>query len=215
MSGSNSCIPRNKNCTPPYFQNKIIMFCLPNSTPVSVSDLYIPRISLLFLLQPNRHDHDQSWEYINRSQIQECRNWEWGRAVSFLGIHKSDFRYNVWITIKPLLFAKDVLVTHPFTRISNWSSGNTYFHMTIGRRSILFIKITLNQKKGLWNVDILSSQCFNAVVIFNPNQRHLFTLHTHNNLTYVVSKHLLIRLHTRFTVPTELILRLRKIYKLE
>jgi hypothetical protein len=29
---------------------------------------------------------DRSWECTNRSQILECRNWERGRAVSFLGI---------------------------------------------------------------------------------------------------------------------------------
>ena len=28
--------------------------------------------------------------------------------------------------------SQDILATHPFTKISNWSSGNTYFHMTIG-----------------------------------------------------------------------------------
>jgi hypothetical protein len=28
------------------------------------------------------------WEYVNRSQIHECQNY--GRAVSFLGMHKSD-----------------------------------------------------------------------------------------------------------------------------
>uniref|UniRef100_A0A3B3QZ85 Si:ch73-194h10.2 n=1 Tax=Paramormyrops kingsleyae TaxID=1676925 RepID=A0A3B3QZ85_9TELE len=27
---------------------------------------------------------------------------------------------------------KDILATHPFTRIANWCSGSTYFHMTIG-----------------------------------------------------------------------------------
>jgi hypothetical protein len=32
---------------------------------------------------------DRSWECINRSQIHECGNWEGGRAVSFLGTHKS------------------------------------------------------------------------------------------------------------------------------
>ncbi len=34
----------------------------------------------------------QSWGYINRSQIHECRNWEQSRPVSFLGI----FVLNFW-----------------------------------------------------------------------------------------------------------------------
>ncbi len=37
-----------------------------------------------------------SWEYINCSEIHECRNWERGRAVSFLGIFVSNFRYSVF-----------------------------------------------------------------------------------------------------------------------
>ncbi len=79
---------------------------VPNSyIHVSMSDLYIPRISLLIWLQQNRQaDPGNIWEYtcINRSQMYECGNWEtehykkilvwkWqGRAVSFLEIHKSE-----------------------------------------------------------------------------------------------------------------------------
>ncbi len=65
MSGSNLCIPRNETVQPSYFQNRFIMFCLPIAT------------------------------FINRSKTHECRNWERGRSVLFLGIHKSDFWYSV------------------------------------------------------------------------------------------------------------------------
>ncbi len=34
---------------------------------------------------------DRSWEYINPSQTLEYGNGDWGRAVPFLGIHKSEF----------------------------------------------------------------------------------------------------------------------------
>jgi hypothetical protein len=47
----------------------------PNSyTHISVSDLYISKISLSILLQPNMWTDD--WEFINRSQAHECGYWD-------------------------------------------------------------------------------------------------------------------------------------------
>ncbi len=65
---------------PRYLQNRIICNVLFRNfyIHVSVNDLYVSRISLPILLHPNRHWADRSWEYINRSQINECTNWEWG-----------------------------------------------------------------------------------------------------------------------------------------
>ncbi len=31
---------------------------------------------------------DRSWEYMNRSQTQECGSWDWGHAIPRKGIHK-------------------------------------------------------------------------------------------------------------------------------
>ncbi len=76
MSGSDWCIPRNKTARPFYFQNKILMFCHP------IPAAWCSQIGWPIL------------GYINPLQIHECRNWEQGRAVLFLKIHKSDFRYS-------------------------------------------------------------------------------------------------------------------------
>jgi hypothetical protein len=52
---------------------------------VSVSDFYVPTIGLPILLQENM--------WTDRSQTNASGNWDGGRAIPFLGIHKWDFRY--------------------------------------------------------------------------------------------------------------------------
>ncbi len=42
------------------------------------------------ILSPSFHMY--LWVIYIYSQIHECRNWDWGCAVSFLEIHKSDIR---------------------------------------------------------------------------------------------------------------------------
>ncbi len=82
MPGSQLCIPRNETVHPRYFQNRIIMFCLPTI------HLYICERLIYFQDQAVYFAEakyvDRSWEYINRSQTHECRSWDWGLFWEYL-----------------------------------------------------------------------------------------------------------------------------------
>jgi hypothetical protein len=58
-------------------------------------------------LSPNLHIM-YLWEYINRSQVHECRNWERGRTVSFLRIYVSNFRYSVHLSTRLQIFSMEL-----------------------------------------------------------------------------------------------------------
>ncbi len=85
------CISRNESARPRYFQNRTIMFYLPISSFMYLWAIYI--CSGLVCLFCGRRK-GRPIPYINRSQTHECRNWERGRTVSFLGIHKLDYPYS-------------------------------------------------------------------------------------------------------------------------
>ncbi|CAK1603416.1 unnamed protein product [Parnassius mnemosyne] len=52
--------------------------------------------------------------------------------------------------------SRDILVTHPFSQLSNWSSGNTFFHMTMGN-FIRGTKILCETSLGYKMDDLISS----------------------------------------------------------
>lgn len=64
--------------------------------------------------------------------------------------------------------SRDVLVTHPFSQLSNWSSGNTFFHMTMGN-FLRGTKILCETSLGYKMDDLISS--YIAVLRQSLNQK--------------------------------------------
>jgi hypothetical protein len=87
-------IPKFRN---KYSQKRNIGVSVPISTFMRLWVIYIfPQLVCLFCW---RKYVDRSWEYINRSQTHECRNWGWGHTIPRKGIHKWDFRCSAHIFI--------------------------------------------------------------------------------------------------------------------
>ncbi len=50
---------------------------------------------------------DRSWEYLNLLETHKYGNWDSGRAISFLGIHKCDFHCSASNRIMPLRIRRE------------------------------------------------------------------------------------------------------------
>ncbi len=84
---------KNETVQPPYFQNRIIMFCLSIPTTIYLWEIYI-FLGSVFLFCCSQIC--ACWpilgiQYIKCSQTHEYRNQDWGRAIPRKGIYKWDF----------------------------------------------------------------------------------------------------------------------------
>jgi hypothetical protein len=97
MSGIHLCVSRNETVQPPCFQNRFKMFCIPIPTLIYLWENYIFSGSVcLFSCMPNMWTDPGKAIHIKIELLTDTwmQEWNWVRAILFLGIHKLDFRYS-------------------------------------------------------------------------------------------------------------------------
>ncbi len=113
-----------------------------------------------FIYFPEAEYADWSWENINRSQTHEYGNWDWGRAVPYLGIHKSKFlcsrvfRNRIWhYTYRCRLGSGEPKNMRIPIRIRAFPSHKLFalFFFSTVRRIFFCFKHVLQNYKHYWN----------------------------------------------------------------
>ncbi len=84
---------------------------------------------------------DRSWEYINRLQTHGCENWDWGRAVPFLGIHKSKFLSSACLSNSSSLPLINLGQWRKKRLFAPWDWNKIFFFLTVkdSRETIPFL----------------------------------------------------------------------------
>ncbi len=95
----------------------------------------------------------------NRSQTHECGNWDWGRAIPFLGILVSNFLYCViavylMLTNSPRMVMGQATITRAVTKCSHCiiitDSKLIHFFIFTGWRDFVWLTLTKSSLKITW-----------------------------------------------------------------
>jgi hypothetical protein len=97
---------------------------------------------------PPAEKADPSWEYIIRSQTDECGNWDWDPDIPFLGIFVSNFRHFVFaVCVHKSLHMSLQKVYSVYTKSTNESTKS--FHLYKQRSTNKSMKWFLWANKSL------------------------------------------------------------------